>query len=93
MLTSKQKILFDTLYTPLIGEETTIISSKNPTEINIKGLIVDETSKFLILLVNDQLKQFYKNNITIQITSQGKPLNIDGRFLFTTLQTRLKKLK
>lgn len=90
---NKKELYFDILYTPLIGEKITIIKSKNSLDIGISGIIINETANFLILDVNGQIKRILKKNIIFQIKKKQQALNIDGSFLFSTLQTRLKKVK
>lgn len=90
---SNKEIYYEILYTPLIGYKATIIESKNPNDIGISGTIIDETAKLLILDTEGSKKHFIKDNIIFQINYKQQALNIDGSFLFSTLQTRLKKVK
>lgn len=90
---NKKDLYFNILYMPLIGEKITIINSKNSNDIGVNGIIINETAKFIILDVEGLKKSFYKSNIIFQIQKKQQALNIDGSFLFSTLQTRLKKVK
>lgn len=92
-LVKKKTFYYDLLYLPLIGEFIEITNSKNILDIGKKGFIIRETYAFFYLNIDGEIKKFYKKNICFKILKKQQALNIDASFLFSTLQTRLKKVK
>ena len=92
-LTSKNKIKFDILYLFLIGKEIEIIDSKISNQLGIKGVLIYETAKMLILDLGGCKKNILKSNIVIKFDYEGKALNMDGRLLLFTITNRIKKIK
>lgn len=92
-VSTKQKILYDILYIPLIGKEIKVLISNNPKLVGIKGVIVLETAKFLHLETNEGEKKLKKDQITISLEHKGEQYSLDCSLLHSTLPVRLKKLK
>lgn len=92
-LSTKQKILFDILYTPLVGKEITVLSSNNENLVGIQGVILLETAQFLHVETKSGEKKLKKNQITISLNYGSERYSLDCSLLHSTLSVRLKKFK
>ena len=92
-LSSKKQTEYNLLYKSLIGNELEIVDSKNKKQVGIKGKLVYETANFFVIENNSSNIKILKKNVQLKIMQNGKALYIDGRFLFSTLTNRIKKLK
>lgn len=92
-ISAKKREEYDQIYLSHIGSNVEIIDSKNKNQIGISGMLVHETAKTLILEVEGELKRFLKSSVELKIDKNGKALKMDGRSLFYTLKSRIKKLK
>lgn len=90
---SKKRTKLDILCKSLIGRKAEIVNSKIKSQIGIKGKIIYETAKFLILDVEGLEKRYFKNNIELKIDYDGKALYINAQLLLSTLPSRIKKVK
>jgi ribonuclease P protein subunit POP4 len=76
----------------LIGLETRVIRSKNPSITGIKGRIVDETQNTLVLLVDHKKKVVPKGVATLQLgLPDGSLVEIDGTEVIGRSEDRLRK--
>lgn len=92
-LSTKQKILFDILYTPLMGKEITVLSSNNENLVGIRGVILLETAQFLHVETKSGGKKLKKNQVTISLDYNSEQYFLDCSLLHSTLPVRLKKFK
>ena len=92
-ISAKKEIEYDLSLLSLIGNKIKIINSKNINQIGKEGIIVFETANFLKLDINSKITLFSKKDLIFEMLHKGKPLNIDAGLLFSTLQTRIKKIK
>lgn len=92
-LTSKKQAFYDYTCLSLVGNSIKILHSKNPTHIGIEGKILLETKYDIILQTKSGDKRIRKGAIDFKICDKQQPLYMDGRLLFSTLQTRIKKVK
>jgi len=75
----------------LIGMKTTIILSSDPTLVNLKGVIVDETKKMLILETPEGRKKIPKQVAHLGFTLPGgRRVNVDGKLLVGRPEERIK---
>ncbi len=93
-LFKRDKISFNFLYLPLIGEKIEIVESLVPTYLGTQGTILFESSNFFILDVNSVEKKFKKSLFKFKINLGSEDYLIDSTiFQGTTLPIRLKKMK
>lgn len=93
-LSEKKQLAYELLYLSLVGKQLRIIDSKISQQIGLKGTLIYESANFFhILTKKGQIKRIFKENVTLQMQHCGKTLNMDGRLLLSTLQTRIKKMK
>ncbi len=74
-----------------IGLECEVISSENKNQINLKGTIVDETMKNIILMVSDRKKAIPKKGTVFRMVVKNKKLDIEGDFIIGRPEDRIKK--
>jgi len=70
----------------IIGKSIKVMNSTNPSEIGMKGKIVDETKNTLVLDTKKGEKILFKNNIKIMI---GNKI-IEGKKLLKRPEERIK---
>ncbi len=92
-LSSKKQAFYDYTCLSLVGKTITIVHSKNPNHVGITGEILLETKYDLLLKTKMGEKRIRKELIGFEICDKQQPLYMDGRLLFSTLQTRIKKVK
>jgi len=73
----------------LIGLRCEVVGAKNNSLVGIKGRIVDETMKTLV--IGDERKRVQKQDGRFQVTLQEKKLIIDGNLLVARPEDRIKK--
>ena len=72
----------------LIGEEMEVVSSKNPSNLKMKGKIVDETKFTLKIKQNNGIKTLFKNNVVFRLKKSNRIL--DGKDLTKRPEERIK---
>ena len=78
--------------TEFIGKLVEIVSANNPSQIGLKGKIVNETKNlFTLETENGETKKLIKKQITIKTKIQGKTFLIEGEILQGRPEERLKK--
>jgi ribonuclease P protein subunit POP4 len=70
----------------IIGKTIKIINSKNKSDVDITGKIIDETKKTIVVKTKKGEKRLLKNNITIMINHQ----KIEGKKLLKRSEERIK---
>ncbi|MBD3249682.1 ribonuclease P protein subunit [Candidatus Woesearchaeota archaeon] len=75
----------------LIGSSIEVIDSKNKSNIGLKGKIIDETQKTLVIKAKNTKKRVFKDNITFKIRYKGKELAVRGSLLTGRPKERIKK--
>ncbi|ABL77894.1 ribonuclease P protein component 1 [Thermofilum pendens] len=77
----------------LIGLEACVVKSKNPSQVGICGLILDETYKTIVIGVpGGPKKRIFKAQVVLRIKlPDGKELLVDGAFLVGRPEERLKR--
>ncbi|MBI4174522.1 MAG: ribonuclease P protein component 1 [Candidatus Aenigmarchaeota archaeon] len=74
----------------LIGLNCKITGSNNKSQVGIEGKIVDETMKTIILQDGGR-KTIEKQGTTFRIEVGGKKVDVDGNFLVSRPEDRIKK--
>ncbi|MFH7880936.1 MAG: ribonuclease P protein component 1 [Candidatus Aenigmatarchaeota archaeon] len=76
----------------LIGLEVEVIESKNPYQIGIKGKVVDETYKTLVIETPKGEKRVAKNDcVFVFKIPNGKKVRVEGWVLVGKPEDRIKK--
>jgi ribonuclease P protein subunit POP4 len=74
----------------LIGLDVQVIKSLNEFEIGIKGTIVNETQKTLVVKTDDGEKTIQKDSRQFIINVDGKKFDVDGVALVGRPEDRIK---
>ena len=77
----------------LIGRRIKVVSSLNPKQLGIEGVLVYESAKLFHVHANGKVKRLYKNTITFQTDYENQTVNINGAALLGTLTQRIKKIR
>jgi ribonuclease P protein subunit POP4 len=74
----------------LIGLPCKIISASNKSQIGLTGKIIDETMKTIVIKNNEE-KRVPKKNTVFRIELGKKKVDIDGNYLISRPEDRIKK--
>lgn len=74
----------------LIGSTIKVIDSENPSQIGIKGKIVDETKNTFILTIKSKILKLIKKQITFEIISNNQNIKLKGSKLIKRPEERIK---
>lgn len=76
----------------LIGLEVKVVNSSNPSQIGIKGRVVDETRQMLVIQTKNGEKRIEKKScLFVFRLPDGKKLQVDGKILVGRPEDRIKK--
>ena len=75
----------------LIGLEASIVRSKNPSHRAVKGVIVDESMKTLIIEQDGEVKRVPKRDATFIIKLPRDLVEVEGAALYGKPEDRVKK--
>jgi ribonuclease P protein subunit POP4 len=77
----------------LIGLEAEVVDSKNPFQVGIKGIILDETLKTITIGFPGGRKRIVlKNQVVLRVKlPDGLTVKVDGKYLVGRPEERLKK--
>ena len=75
----------------LIGMHCKVISSQNRYQIGIKGKIIDETLKTILIKSGNERKNIQKKGTIFRITLSDKKIDVDGNFLLARPEDRIKQ--
>jgi ribonuclease P protein subunit POP4 len=67
-----------------------VLNDSNPSTINIRGKVVDET-KNMIIIQNTGLKRVAKKNATFKFSLDGVAVKVEGKTLIGRPEDRVKK--
>jgi ribonuclease P protein subunit POP4 len=67
-----------------------VLNDSNPSNINIKGKVVDETKNTLIIQ-STGLKRVAKKNATFKFSLDGVAVKVEGKTLIGRPEDRVKK--
>jgi ribonuclease P protein subunit POP4 len=75
-----------------IGTEASVVRSKHPGYVGIRGKVMDETKNTFTLLHEGKRKTIIKDNVVFHFKfSDGTVVEIDGKLLVGRPEDRLKK--
>jgi len=74
-----------------IGLEVEVVDSPNPSEIGIRGIVVDETMRTLKIKTEKGLKTVAKKGRTFRVRFGGKVLRVKGDLIAFRPEDRIKK--
>jgi ribonuclease P protein subunit POP4 len=74
----------------LIGLFCEIVSSSNKSQIGLKGKIIDETMK-TVVIQDEEERRIPKQNTVFRIELGGKKIDIDGNYLIARPEDRIKR--
>ncbi len=75
----------------LIGLEAGVVSSRNPSHRAVKGFIVDESMKTLVIEQDGESKRIPKRDATFIIKLPSGLVEVEGAALYGRPQDRVKK--
>ena len=76
----------------LIGLYAKIVSSTNPSNIGVKGKVVNETYKTLVIEHHGKEKRVFKKNVVIVFAlPDKKKVEVEGKLLVARPWDRIKK--
>jgi ribonuclease P protein subunit POP4 len=75
-----------------IGLKVEVVRSSNPSQVGIKGTVIDETQKTLKILQNGKEKVIMKEASTFHFTLPDKSkIEVEGKILVGRPEDRVKK--
>ncbi len=74
-----------------IGLEVEVVESPNPSEVGIKGVVVDETMNTLKIRTEKGLKIVAKRGRTFRVRFAGKVLRVRGDLIAFRPEDRIKR--
>lgn len=80
------------IYHNLVGLNVEVNCSTDPTQVGIKGLVIDETKNMLIILTNGKIKKIPKRNCTFTFFIPN-PVVVEGEKIAHDHAERLKRIK
>ena len=75
----------------LIGLEAGVVSSRNPSHRAVKGFIVDESMKTLVIEQDGESKRIPKRDATFIIKLPSGLVEVEGAALYGRPEDRVKK--
>ena len=75
----------------LIGLQCEVISSKNASQAGIKGKIIDETLKTIVIGEGGKKKTVEKKGAVFRVRIDEKTVDIDGNYIASRPEDRIKK--
>ena len=70
----------------LIGKKVKVVQSSNPSEMNINGIIIDETKQTIKIKQEKMTKTIMKKNVIIEVDGRV----VDGKTLLKRPEERIK---
>ena len=74
----------------IIGLDCQVVKALNKSQIGIKGKIVDETMK-TVVIKNSGLKRIQKKGTTFRIQTAEKRIDVCGDYIVSRPEDRIKK--
>jgi len=71
----------------LIGLQCEVVSSKNKSQAGIKGKVIDETLKTIVI----EGKRVAKKDTTFRLILNDKKIDVNGNYLLARPEDRIKK--
>ena len=86
------KCLNTVLQDVLIGRKVTVIKSRQPSYVNISGMVIDETRETLTIDDGSKRKVIVKRGTTFHVNlSDGTVVEVDGDAIVGRPEDRVKK--
>jgi len=82
---------YNLIYHELIGLNTTVARSTNPSQDGIIGLVVSETKNTLIIDTGEGEKQIQKKHNTFHFNLEDQVVSVSGSRLIAQPENRIKK--
>ncbi len=77
----------------LIGRTVTIIDCTDPSWVNQKGFIIDETKHTFLIEIQNKYKRIAKQTATFAFDYHGKKTIVNGSRLMYRSEERIKKTR
>ncbi|HLD84078.1 MAG TPA: ribonuclease P protein subunit [archaeon] len=75
----------------LIGLECEIMRSPNASQIGLKGRIIDEGMRVMVLRTGSGDRKVEKKNAMFRLVVDRKKVDVDGNFIIARPEDRIKK--
>ena len=75
----------------LIGLECEVVKARNPYNVGIKGKIIDETMKTLVIKKGEKEKRVLKAESVFRIILGNQKIDVDGNYIVARPEDRIKK--
>lgn len=94
-ISQKERQVLDLTLKSLISNKIEVVSHSNSNLVGLKGVIVNETSNFFEVKLNnsDEIKKILKNTLIFRVEIEDKIYEINSEILKNSLSVRIKKFK
>ena len=75
----------------IIGRDAEVVNSNNRSLVGIKGEIIDETLKTIVILTKNGKKTIPKNEVTLKIWLPSGEITVEGKTIMQRPEERIKK--
>lgn len=75
----------------LIGLDTKIVESSDPTQVGLSGKVVDETRNTIEIEASGKTRSVIKKNCVFAFKLGGQTVKVDGKILVARPEDRIKK--
>ncbi len=76
----------------LIGLECRVVGAANESQTGIRGRIIDETMKTIVIDAGGEKKVIQKKGSVFRVRLGGKDVDISGDFIIARPEDRIKKI-
>lgn len=83
---------YNLIYHNLVGLNVEVNRSTDPTQIGVKGIVIEETKNMLIILTSGKVKKIPKRNCTFTFFIPN-PVVIEGEKIAYSPAERLKRMR
>jgi len=77
----------------LIGQQVTVKDCTDPSWIDKKGLIIDETKKTFLIMIDNKQKMIAKKTAIFEFNIDGKQIILNGSKIVYRPEDRIKKVR
>ncbi|MES0326125.1 MAG: ribonuclease P protein subunit [Candidatus Bathyarchaeia archaeon] len=78
------------LRSELVGLEVEVLQDSNPSNVKLRGKVVDETMKTLVIQ-SAGLKRIAKEHAVLKFSLDGVAVKVEGKYLIGRPEDRVKK--
>jgi len=75
----------------LIGLQCEVVSASNKHNIGVKGKIIDETQKTIMIRNRESFSRIQKKNSVFRVALDSKKIDVQGNFILARPEDRIKK--